>query len=152
MVVRSMTARDAGAVAALSGQLGYPSTPEQVTMRFRNLARDPDSAILVAEDGNGKRLGWVHASGRRFLESDPYAEIGGIVVDAGSRRRGVGGALLLEAEKWARERGYTTLRIRSNMKRTEARPFYERMGYQVIKSQYVFEKTVGPRRQETASR
>lgn len=152
MVVRSMTARDAGAVAALSGQLGYPSTPEQVTMRFRNLARDPDSAVLVAEDRNGNLLGWVHASGRRFLESDPFAEIGGIVVDAGSRRRGVGRALLLEAEKWARERGYTTLRIRSNMKRTEARPFYERMGYQVVKSQYVFEKTVGPRRQETASR
>jgi GNAT superfamily N-acetyltransferase len=131
-----MTARDAGAVAALSGQLGYPSTPEQVEMHF----------------GNGKLLGCVHASGRRFLESDPYAEIGGMVVDAGNRRRGVGRALLLEAEKWARERGYTTMRIRSNMKRTEARPFYGRMGYQVIKSQYVFEKTVGPRRQETASR
>ncbi len=146
MLVRSMTARDAGGVAALSGQLGYPSTPEQIERRFRDLARDPDSVILVAEDGNGKLLGWVHSSGRRFLESDPYAEIGGIVVDEGNRRRGVGRALLLEAEKWACGRGYLTMRIRSNRRRTGARPFYERMGYEVLKSQHVLQKTIGPGR------
>ena len=48
---------------------------------------------------------------------------------------------LREAEKWARGRGCSTRRIRTNMKRTEAEPFYERMGCQVIKSQWVFQRT-----------
>lgn len=142
MVVRSMTDRDAGAAAELSGQLGYRSTAAEVERRFRELARDPDGALMVADDGDGRVIGWIHVCGRRFLESDPYAEIGGIVVDAGARRRGAGRALLLEAERWARGRGYSTMRIRSNMKRTEAKPFYERMGYAVIKSQYVFQRTL----------
>ncbi|PYT17392.1 MAG: hypothetical protein DMF51_02620 [Acidobacteria bacterium] len=50
------------------------------------------------------------------------------------------------AEEWAREHGCVMVRVRSNMKRVEAKPFYERMGYRVVKTQYVFEKTA---RQET---
>lgn len=142
MVVRSMTDRDAGAAAELSGQLGYRATAAEVERRFRVLAGDPDGALMVADDGDGRVIGWIHVCGRRFLESDPYAEIGGLVVDAGARRRGAGRALLLEAERWARRHGYSTMRIRSNMKRTEAKPFYERMGYAVIKSQYVFQRTL----------
>ncbi|MBI1950846.1 MAG: GNAT family N-acetyltransferase [Acidobacteria bacterium] len=56
-------------------------------------------------------------------------------------RRG-GRALLREAEKRARGRGYSTMRIRSNTKRAKAKPFYERMGFQVIKSQWVFQRTL----------
>ncbi len=142
MIVRGMTPRDLGAAAELSGQLGYRSTEEEVERRFRDLARDRDGAVLVAEDGGGRVLGWIHVCGRRFLESDPIAEVFGLVVDAGTRRQGIGRALLREAEKWARGRGYSTMRIRSNMKRIDAKPFYEGMGYQVIKSQYVFQRTL----------
>lgn len=141
-MVRSMTPRDVRAAADLSGQLGYRSSEEEVEHRFRDLACDPDGAVLVADDGGGRVLGWIHVCGRRFLESNPMAEVVGLVVDAGARRQGIGRVLLREAEKWARGRGYSTLRIRSNMKRTEAKPFYERMGYQVIKSQWVFQRTL----------
>ncbi len=79
---------------------------------------------------------------RRFLEADPVAEIGGLVVDAGTRRQGIGHALLREAEKWARGRGCSTMRIRANTMRTEAKPVYERMGYQVVESQWVFQRTL----------
>ncbi len=142
MRIRSMTARDAREVAALSSQLGYPSTAAEIEKRFRAAAQAPDSALDVAETDDGRVVGWVHVVGRHFLESEPYVEIAGLVVDAGARRHGVGWALVAEAETWAKERGYGTMRIRSNTARVEARPFYEQVGYEIIKTQYVFRKSL----------
>ncbi len=142
--VRPMTDGDAAEVAGLSGQLGYPSETEQIRERFRALSREPDSSVFVAERDDGRLAGWIHVLARRFLESDHYAEIAGLVVDAGARRGGVGRALIGAAEAWARERGCVTLRVRSNTRRVEAKPFYERMGYRVVKTQYVFEKKAPP--------
>lgn len=135
-----MTERDAGSVAALAGQLGYPSTPEQIRERFAILSRDPDSATFVGEDESGRVVGWAHVTGRRQLESEPYAELAGLVVDASARRKGAGQALVSSAEAWAKGRGYPSMRVRSNVKRAEARPFYEGIGYVIGKTQNVYLK------------
>ena len=142
MRVRPMTERDARAVADLSGQLGYPSTVAQIDGRFVRLSGDPESAIFVAEGEGGMIVGWVHVVGRCFLELDPYAELGGLVVDAAARRQGAGKALVSAAERWAAGRGYVTMRVRSNTMRVEARPFYEGAGYAIVKSQNVYEKPI----------
>jgi GNAT superfamily N-acetyltransferase len=142
MVVRPMTARDAAAAARLSDQLAYPSTADAVERRFRALADDPDAALLVAEEADGRMVGWIHVCGQRFLTSDAFAEINGLVVEASARRRGAGKALVLAAEEWARQRGYSLMRIHSNVLRMEARPFYEKLGYEVIKSQWVFRRSL----------
>ena len=142
MCVRPMTARDAGQVAALSGQLGYPSTPGEIEHRLGGVSRSSDTAVLVAESPGGKVVGWAHVLGRDFLESDAYAELAGLVVDASARRQGIGRALVSAAEGWAVDRGYAAMRVRSNVTRAEARPFYERMGYAIIKSQHVYRKTL----------
>ena len=142
MRVRPMSERDARAVADLSGQLGYSSTVAQIERRFERLRGDPESAIFVAEDEGGRVAGWAHVVGRCFLELDPYAELGGLVVDSAARRKGAGKALVSAAEKWAAARGYVTMRVRSNMKRVEARPFYEGAGYTITKSQNVYEKSI----------
>jgi GNAT superfamily N-acetyltransferase len=138
--VRPMHEQDAPAVADLAGQLGYASTPAQIGRRIGILSGEPNSAAFVAEDASGKVIGWVHVVGRAFLEMDPYTEIAGLVVDAGARRLGAGKALVTAAETWALARGYTTMRVRSNVKRVESRPFYEGLGYAIGKSQYVYEK------------
>jgi GNAT superfamily N-acetyltransferase len=139
VVVRPMGAADAGAVAALSGQLGYPATAPQIAGRLEAARRDPGGGLYVAE-AEGRVLGWIHVVAFHDLESDPYAEIAGLVVDAGARRRGVGLALLEAAEGWARERGYREIRVRSNTARAEARPFYLKRGFTIVKTQYVFQK------------
>ena len=142
-----MTVVDAAEVAALAGQLGYPASAQQIEDRFRGLSREVDSSVFVAQGEDGRLAGWIHVLERRFLELDRYAEIAGLVVNAGARRSGVGRALIAAAEEWAREHGCVMVRVRSNMKRVEARPFYERMGYRVVKSQHVFERAVrtGPK-------
>ena len=74
MRIRTMTEQDAVAIAALSGQLGYPAAAEQLAARFRELAGDSDTAVLVAEAPDRAVAGWIHVCGRRSLENDPHAE------------------------------------------------------------------------------
>jgi hypothetical protein len=45
-------------------------------------------------------------------------------------------------EKWAKENGSATIRVRSRTSRKKSREFYEREGYIVIKEQNVFEKSL----------
>ena len=137
-----MTAADARDVADLSTQLGYPSTVEQIADRIRDIAARADGAMLVAELG-GRVTGWIHVRGQHLLESDPYAHIAGLVVDQTVRRRGVGRRLIGAAEEWAHAAGYGVIRVSTNSARTESRPFYESVGYALLKTQYALHKTLG---------
>jgi GNAT superfamily N-acetyltransferase len=137
-----MTEADAEGVAALSTQLGYPSTAEQTLRRFRALGDAPDARVWVAQDAEGAIVGWIHLFGNRLLESDPDVEIGGLVVHEDARGRGVGRALVGAAEDWARERGYTMVSVRSNVLRKAAHEFYKGLGYEPTKSQFKFRKKI----------
>ena len=140
--VRPMTVADADRVAALSGELGYPSTPAQIEQRFRTVEARSDAQAFVATDAGGAIVGWVHVYGRYHLESDRTAEIGGLVVASDCRSRGVGSALMGAAESWAREHGFGQVRLGSNVQRAEAHRFYQKLGYTISKSHYRFQKSV----------
>jgi GNAT superfamily N-acetyltransferase len=135
--IREAIASDAAALAALSTQLGYSTQPEEAAERLSALG--PDGTILVAEE-DGDILGWIHVCGVQFFQSPPFAEIGGLVVDEAARGRGVGRLLLEAAVRWAAERGYRKLRVRSNVVREDAHRFYEREGFQRVKTQAVFDR------------
>lgn len=142
MNVREATASDAARLAALSTQLGYPTTPEQAVERLHALRERPANEILVAEDG-GTVVGWLHVCVMHFFESPPFTEVGGLVVDEAWRGRGVGGLLVQEAARWAAERGFQKLRVRSNTVRTDAHRFYEREGFRKVKTQVVLDRDLG---------
>jgi GNAT superfamily N-acetyltransferase len=134
--------RDAKRIAALAGQLGYPSTAHQVRRRIERIRGRPDHHALVAEAGDGEVVGWLHVFVSRLLESDSFAEIGGLVVDERHRRSGIGELLMRHAESWARARGCRTVRLRSNIIRKDAHAFYTKLGYHVTKMQYSFAKSL----------
>ncbi len=142
MVVRPMTLSDSRDVASLSNQLGYPSTTSDIEKRLGTMTQGADFGAFVAEATDRRVVGWIQVYVVRLVEADAYAEIGGLVVDAHSRGQGVGKALLAACEKWAIERGYSTMSVHSNMKRSEAPPFYEGMGYNIGKTQHVFQKGI----------
>ncbi len=137
--VRVGTAADADALATLSGQLGYPSTPAQIAARFAALATQPDWAAYVAEL-DGEIVGSVFVHAVFSLQRDPCAEIGGLIVDEQYRNRHVGEALVAAAEGWAREQGYAAMIVHSNVIRTDAHRFYKRLGYTTPKAQQYFQK------------
>jgi len=129
---------DAERVAQLATQLGYPSTPQQVSARFARLLTDSEHVVYVAELGDGPVIGWVHVFVKQTAESDPQAEIGGLVVDESHRERGVGKLLMSHAEQWARTRGLRSVYLRSNVIRKDAHTFYRSLGYRVVKTQTAF--------------
>lgn len=142
MNVREAKESDAARLAVLSVQLGYPTTPEQAVERLRVLRDRPENEVLVAEDG-GTVVGWLHVCVMRFFESPPFAEVGGLVVDEAFRGRGAGKLLLDAAARWAAERGFGKLRVRSNTVRTDAHRFYERESFRKVKTQVVLDRDLG---------
>lgn len=138
---REMSLADAQAVAELSGQLGYSSTTQEVIKRFLSLQQSSDDGLFIALRG-ANVVGWLHVYGVRLLETDGYAEIGGIVIDVAARRQGVGRQLLGLAEKWTVAHGYSELRLRSGLHRLDAHEFYQAVGYEMAKTSYMFRKKV----------
>lgn len=130
---------DATALADLTTQLGYPASPVETVERLAELG-DSESVILVAEYRE-RVVGWVHVR-RVVLLTGPHAEIDGLVVDEAYRGRGIGEALLARAEEWAAERGETRIHVRSNVIRERAHGFYERLGYERVKTSYTFAKSI----------
>jgi len=141
--VRPMRREDAFGVAGLAGQLGYPSTAEQIERRLADVARHGTAAALVAEGADGRLLGWIHVFVVHGIESDPHAEVGGLVVDQEVRGQGVGRTLLAAIERWAADRGLREVALRSNVIRSDAHAFYRGLGYECPKTQHRFRKRIG---------
>jgi len=143
MTIRPMTRADAPAVASLSTQLSYDHTPTSlIAERLGSFA--PDHGCYVAEQG-GAVVGWVEVFGVHMLISARFfAEIGGLVVDMGARRQGVGRSLMVQAEAWAQGHGYSEVRLRSGLHRAEAHEFYQSVGYELAKTSHMFRKVLTP--------
>jgi GNAT superfamily N-acetyltransferase len=139
--IRLVNKLDSAQLAGLAGELGYPSTPDQVETRLAGILSRPDQAVFVAEVEE-RIAGWVHVFACPTVELDLYAEVGSLVVDRDQRGRGIGKALMEKAEAWASERGIYEIRLRSNVLRREAHQFYEGLGYERIKSQFTFHKAL----------
>ncbi len=140
--IRPACREDSARLTDLSGQLGYPATPDQVERRLGLVAGSADDAVFVAEAPSEEVAGWVHISVCRVLESEGEAEVCGLVVDQRFRGSGLGRLLMDTAEHWAREKGCLALRLRSNIIRTGAHTFYERLDYQDMKTQKMFRKAL----------
>lgn len=142
MTIRAARPEDAAVIAVLATQLGYPNTPEEIATRLRDVLAQPGSTVLVAADEDGTVIGYGHVFGAHRVDSDPFAEIGALVVDATRRGRGTGAALVAAMEAWAIEHGYRELRVRSNVVRERAHAFYDRLGFGRVKRQQIFARSI----------
>jgi GNAT superfamily N-acetyltransferase len=138
--IRPMTAEDIPGVALLAGQLGYPSTEEQVRQRFEALTRLGHGGAYVAVAERGRVVGWMSVAVQVTLEGDAGAEVWGLVVDEALRGRGIGTALMAHAEAWARDRGFRDVSLRTNIIRKDTHHFYQSLGYEIVKTQYKMKK------------
>lgn len=141
---RAAQLSDASAIARLTAQLGYDLTASQASDRLSRILSRPDEQFWVAEIDDGV-VGWVHAAKFEFLESGVFVVIGGLVIDKDHRRQGIGRALMLRAEEWTRQQGWSVVRLWSSVIRHESHQFYERLGYKRVKTQHSFVKSVDGR-------
>jgi GNAT superfamily N-acetyltransferase len=138
--IRGARLDDADELADLNTQLGYPAEAAAVVHRLEPILASPNDAVLVAVDDADRPIGWVHVGVELALEDSDAGGIRGLVVDEKWRSQGVGRVLLERAEAWARGRGVSVLQVRSRVTRERAHAFYERSGYERIKTSYVFRK------------
>src|SRR5262249_58144954 len=108
------------ALAELSGQLGYPATPEEIRSRLKRMKPSAEHAVFVAEAAGKRVIGWLHVSVSHLLETPLRAEVNGLVVADDQRSLGAGRRLLETAEEWARRKKCTAMSVRSNVIRERA--------------------------------
>lgn len=139
IVLRPAQAGDAAAIAALFTDEGYPAGPSDIVTRLERFDT-PESRVVVAEH-DGAMLGFiaVHAMAR-FEHDDRIVRILALVVDAGARERGVGRALMGEAERFGREIGAAFVELTAGHHRPEARQLYESLGYDSTVTAYLRKK------------
>ncbi len=139
ILIRTITPDDAPIAARLSGELGYPVLADEIRKRIEFLSGLPDQAVFVA-CLNDEVVGWIDLVVTHHLAYMSRAEIAGLVVADGVRSRGIGRLLVQRAEKWAAERGFEQMLVRSRSTREAAHRFYLTNGYSLSKTSAVFVK------------
>jgi ribosomal protein S18 acetylase RimI-like enzyme len=139
ITLRPARATDAPAIAALFTDEGYPAGPSDIVARLGRFST-PESRVIVAEH-EGAILGFiaVHAMAR-FEHDDLILRILALVVDAGARERGVGRALMAEAERTGLELGAAFVELTAGHHRPDARHLYESLGYDASVTAYLRKK------------
>ena len=130
VTIREAAQRDAASLAALLGELGYPSTPDQAAERIERIAVDPSTWVVVAEvESELAGLGALHI--QNLVERDePGCEVAGLVVGERYRRSGIGELLMRALEDEARRRGGKVMVLNTAHRRADAHAFYEALGYE----------------------
>ena len=123
----------------LTNQLGYHIEKNQLTKNLNIILNNKENVVLVAVNSD-KLVGWIHAQSRYLIESAPYIEISGLIVDIEFRGLSIGKTLIHYCEKWSSEKEFHEIRVRTNSVRTDAIKFYSRIGFINTKTQHVFKK------------
>ena len=139
ITLRAAVPADAESIATMFTDEGYPAGPSDIVVRLDRFASS-ESRVIVAEH-DGDLLGFIaiHAM-PRFEHDDWIVRILALVVDAGARERGVGRALMAEAERIGRELGAGFIELTAGHHRPEARHLYESLGYDPTVTAYLRKK------------
>jgi GNAT superfamily N-acetyltransferase len=139
--LRPMRLDDADKVSELCNQLGYPATVGEAKIRIAELLTMQYQTAFVALDDN-QVVAWIYAFRSFSIESSPYVEIGGLIVDENYRGKGAGKVLVEKAKEWALTHGIHELRVRTNIRRIESHKFYAAIGFKKTKEQKVYHRFI----------
>ncbi len=89
VTIRNAVLDDAAALAGLSGTLGYPASVQDVRERLPAIADCENDCVLVACTADGLVVGWIHVFLAHRIETDRFAELGGLVVAEDHRGEGI---------------------------------------------------------------
>jgi GNAT superfamily N-acetyltransferase len=126
--IRPVVVADAAGLAPLMGELGYPSTAEEIERRLDRNARQRESEAWVAvHDGAivGFAAGLMLWS---YVSNGASAQLTSLVVASRARGTGVGRQLVAHFEEWARDRRAIRVVVTSALHRDDAHAFYPAIG------------------------
>jgi predicted GNAT family N-acyltransferase len=102
-----------------------------VTVAADQDGRDPEALHIVAWDADGRLAGAC-----RVVFDGAVARLGRMAVEPELRGRGIGAAMLAEAERESRRAGAERIRLHAQ---TAARSLYERAGFEVRGEEFLEE-------------
>ncbi|HEU4888168.1 MAG TPA: GNAT family N-acetyltransferase [Thermoanaerobaculia bacterium] len=108
------------------------------------IAADPPLIVFIAEEDESL-IGFLELWLRSYAEgcdSSPVPYVEGWYVAPGSRRQGVGGALMQAAENWSRERGFTELGSDTEETNRLSRDAHAALGFAEVETLTVFRKVL----------
>jgi GNAT superfamily N-acetyltransferase len=90
----------------------------------------PGHVVLIATDGAGERLGFLHAFlDRSVFTGERVGYVSTVVVSAPAAGAGAGRRLMEAAEEWARQQGCRLMTLEVFGQNAAARAVYARLGY-----------------------
>ena len=141
ILLREVHSDDSRQVMILCKQLGYKISLSTVKRNIEILNKENDNKVFVAEYEHAV-IGWIGVAYVLTIQSIPFCEVRGLVVDEQFRKNNIGKLLVERAAKWCKEKGCTTLRVRCNVKREPIHSFYRHLGFSEKKEQKIFEINV----------
>ena len=133
--IRAATVEDWPQVAGLLVELGRDVSPSasenpSYVIRFGGHLARRETRTLVAQGPNGRVLGFLDMEFRQRLgHPRPQAWVNDLVVTESERGRGIGTALMDEAEELARGRGCFRMSLETSAWREATHRFYENAGW-----------------------
>ena len=137
--IRQVVESDFQDICLLSKELGYECDEQKVKKRIKYILKNTKDIIFVAEQGD-EVIGYIHGSPYELIFEDSLVNILGLVVKGQHRKLGVGGKLMEKLESWAKENGFSGVRLVSGADRLNAHKFYESHEYVYRKDQKNFIK------------
>ena len=107
--------------------------PAELASELPALLADPNQLAVVAEQDDGRLLGFAEARVRPFangVDEQPCAFLEAWWVDEDGRRSGVGRALVAAVEDWARRRGFHELGSDALLENTLGHQAHRALGFE----------------------
>jgi GNAT superfamily N-acetyltransferase len=140
VTIRDAQPGDAPGLARLLAELGYPSEEKRILERVQAFGGEPESFLLVADDG--ELAGLASATVIPLLHADgAWCRLSALVVAESHRRRGIARALVAEVERRALAAECRYLEVTSGERpgREAAHAFYESLGLEQVSRRYLKE-------------
>ena len=129
--IRLAVPADLPVITTLLTQLGYPASEAEMAVRLAEMTRigPPDRVMVCEVNGTVAGVMTLHLT-PELHRAKRVGRVTVLVVDERVRNQRVGAAMMAEAERILRNDGAGLLEVTSNMRRTDAHRFYEKLGYQ----------------------
>src|SRR6516164_9765486 len=135
--IREMGPMDIAVCRLLLSQLGYDLNLQEVKQRYDAIKQKQDHAIFLGEQG-GQVVALLHLYETTAFNKPPEVIVQALVVDQNCRGTGVGKKMMNMAERWALDRGFSSVALTSSVSRSDAHSFYNRIGYKVEATSHLF--------------
>jgi len=125
----------------LDWDMDFTVNKEDVQTRLAMVLDHPENRVLLVTEGDAV-LAYAQIRDSYDIGLEPYLEIIQLLVKKSKRSKGVGKLLLQEIETLARSKGFSGVKLHSNIIRSRAHVFYERNGYNYFKCSKFYEKNL----------